>query len=135
LLRVYAKNDPMVLLNSLIRVFEEKALVELLEGLDLSKEQGKEFIDAISVDVTRPVGYLDLQYKPGLRIAQTRVPNEHRLTVPELICVPALLVCSNVERNVQPAHNFRVQLNARAFVDFAAQTLKARRRDRDGRRR
>jgi hypothetical protein len=126
LLRSYAKDDPLILLNSLVRVIEENALVELLEGLKLSQEQGRDFIGAISTDVTKPVGYLDLQYKPGLRIAQTPVPDERRLTVPELIYVPALVVSSNIERNVQSAHNFRIELNARAFVDFAARTLKAR---------
>ena len=126
LLRGYAKNDPMILLNSLVRVIEHEAFVELLERLGLSKEQATEFIEAISTDVTERVGFLDLQYKPGLRIAPTFVPNQHRFTVPEVIYVPALVVSSNIERNIQSAHNFRIELNARAFVDFAGRTLKAR---------
>jgi hypothetical protein len=125
LLRSYSASDPTVLLNSLVRVSDRDALIELLGDLGISKEQARDFIDVVSVDLKNP-GYLDLQYRPFLRIAQTWNPEEQRLTKPEIIHLPAILCTSNVGRNVQSANKFRLKLNARVFVDAVFQALRSR---------
>lgn len=125
LLRGYSKSDPTILLNSLVRAASEESMVEFVEGLGISKEQARDFLDVVSADV-RDLGYFDLQYWPFLRIAQTLIPKEHALTKPEIIHLPALVCSSNVLRNVQSANKFRVQLNASIFVDVTARTFSRR---------
>jgi hypothetical protein len=79
----------------------------------------------MSADLRRPLGYLDLQYRPALRIAQTFNPQEGRLTKPEIVFLPAILVTSNVARNLQAGNKLRFELNAEAFVDLVARTFKS----------
>jgi hypothetical protein len=126
LLRDYAASDPLILMNSLVRVIGEESMRELFEGLELSKEQGQEFLEVISTDVRKRLGFLDLQYRPALRIAETWIPTEQRATEREVVYVPALVITSNVARNVQSANQFRIELNAKSFVGIAAETLRAR---------
>jgi hypothetical protein len=96
LLRAYSKSDPTILLNSLVRVIDEESMVEFVKGFGVSKQQASDFLGVISADVRHHLGYLDLQYRPALRIAQTLIPNEHVLTRPEIIKLPALIVTSNI---------------------------------------
>jgi hypothetical protein len=69
------------------------------------------------------LGYLDLQYRPFLRIAVTRMPKSGIVTPPEVVYVPALLCVSNVLRNVQSANKLRLKVNASAFVDVVHDIL------------
>jgi hypothetical protein len=126
LLRDYGKADPKVLMNSLVRVIGAGSMTALLQGLGISEEQAKEFLDAISIDVERPSGFLDLQYRPALRIAPTWIRNEKRMTEREIVYLPALVITSNVARNVQSANRFRVELNAKSFVETTAHSLRER---------
>jgi hypothetical protein len=123
--RPYAKNDPTVLLNSIVRAADEEQMVDLVAGLGLSDDQAREFVSLMSADLRRQLGYLDLQYRPALRIAQTFNPQEGRLTKPEIVFLPALIVTSNVARNLQSENKLRFELNAEAFVDLVAQTFRS----------
>jgi len=122
LLRPYARQDSTILFNSLVRVLAEKNMVELITSMGVTEEQAREFIRLVSADVHR-LGYLDLQYRPFLRIAVTRMPKKGIVTPPEVVYVSALLCVSNVLRNVQSANKLRLKVNASAFVDIVANIL------------
>ena len=124
LLRSYAKDDATMLMNSVVLATGEDTMVEFIEGLGLSKEEAADFLEILSADV-RHLGFLDLQYQPSLRIAQTPIPESGVLTKPELVYLPTLLCTSNVLRNVQAARKFRVDWNSRIFVEAIAQKLKS----------
>ena len=101
-------------------------MVELLQSLGLSEEQARDFLSVISTDLVHESGYPDLQYRPALRIAQSLDPSRNALTPPEIIHLPAIICTSNVQRNVQSANKFRVELNAQVFVENASRTLRSR---------
>jgi hypothetical protein len=82
--------------------------------MGVTEEQAREFIRLVSADVHR-LGYLDLQYRPFLRIAVTRIAKKGIVTPPEVVYVPALLCVSNILRNVQSANKLRLKANANAF--------------------
>jgi hypothetical protein len=124
--RPYSKNDPTVLLNSTVRATDEELMADFVTGFGLSKDQAREFLSLISADLRHGLGYLDLQYRPALRIAQTFDPKEGSLTKPEVVFLPALMVTSNVARNLQAGNKLRFKLNAEAFVDLVAQTFRSR---------
>jgi hypothetical protein len=105
LLRTYSKDDPTILLNSLVRVTAAESMVELIEGCGVSKQQARDFLGVISADVNQGFGYLDLQYRP----AQTLIPEEGKLAIPEVVHLPVLVVTANVLRNIQAANKFRVE--------------------------
>ena len=46
--RPYAKNDPTVLLNSIVRSADEEQMVDLVAGLGLSNDQAREFVSLMS---------------------------------------------------------------------------------------
>jgi len=109
----------------MVRAADEEQMVDLVAGLGLSDDQAREFVSLMSTDLRWPVGYLDLQYKPALRIAQTFNPQEGRLTKPEIVFLPAILVTSNVARNLQAGNKLRFEMNAEAFVDLVARTFRS----------
>ena len=125
MLREYSESDPTLFLNSLVRVVGEDSMAELVQNLGTSSAEAGEFLQIASADVRR-LGYLDLQYRPFLRIAQTRIPSKNKVTKPEIIYLPALVCVSNVVRNVQSANKFRIEINARIFVEAVTRALKAR---------
>src|ERR1700721_2283170 len=87
--------------------------------MGVTEEQAREFIRLVSADVHR-LGYLDLQYRPFLWIAVTRIAKKGIVTPPEVVYVPALLCVSNIFRNVQSANKLRQKANRNAFVQFVA---------------
>ena len=123
ILRPYDRQDSTILFNSLVRVLTEQNMVGLITSMGVTEEQAREFIGLVSADVHR-LGYLDLQYRPFLRIAVTRIPKKGIVTPPEVVYVPALLCISNVLRNVQSANKLRLKANANAFVDVVANVLR-----------
>ncbi len=125
LLGAYSKRDLTLLLNSLVRSLDEQSAFELLRAFGISEDQAKDFFSLISADANH-LGYLDLQYRPFLRIAETPVPWTGNSTKPQFLFAPALVSNSNVQRNVQSANRFRVESNARLFVDLVAAALRSR---------
>jgi hypothetical protein len=47
------------------------------------------------------------------------------VTEPEVVFLPALIVTSNLARNLQSGNKLRFELNAEAFVDFVARTFRS----------
>lgn len=125
LCRPYAKSDPTVLLNSTVRAADEEQMVELVAGVGLSNDEAREFVALVSANLRHQIGYLDLQYRPALRIAQTFEPREGKLTKPEILFLPALIATSNVARNLQSENKLRFDSNAKAFVDLVKQTFES----------
>lgn len=125
LLRTHGATDPVILLNSLVRTAHYESTLEFLMGLGVSREQAEEFFGLVSADV-KNLGYLDLQYRPFLRIAQTAIPGTSHRTQPETIHLPTLVCTSNVARNLQSANKIRLDFNARVFADAVVQTLRSR---------
>lgn len=124
LVRDASKNDSLMLLNSLVRLGSEEAIVELSRELGVSSEQGTDFLRVVSADV-KQLGYFDLQYRPFLRIAQSFNPKTGRSTEAEVLHLPAVVCTSNVLRNVQAANNIRNAANASVFVQATAHALRA----------
>ncbi len=58
--RAYGKEDPTILLNSLVRATDHESMVQFIEGLGVSRQQAIEFLEVIGVDVSHYRGYLDL---------------------------------------------------------------------------
>jgi len=126
LLRAFTRQDSTILLNSIVRAFDQAGMEEFVEALGVTRQQAKEFLESISIDVKANHRHLDLQYHPALRIAQTFIPNESRWTPREMVYLPSLLATSNIARNIQSAGRFRLELNAEAFVYNTVQTLRTR---------
>lgn len=123
--RPFSQTNPTALLNSMLRVMEEGAATDFVAGLGLTREQAREFVMLISTDTREKTGYLDLQYRPALRIAQTWNPKDRRPTPPEVVFLPAVLATSNVARNLQAGNKLRFALNADSFVEMVSRTLKS----------
>ena len=122
LLRPYDRRDSTIVRNSLVRVLAEENMLELITSLGVTEQQAREFMGLVSGDVHK-LGYLDLQYRPFLRVAVTKMPKRGIITPPEVVYVPALLCVSNVLRNVQSANKLRLKVNASAFVDVIRDIL------------
>ena len=123
--RPYSKSDPTVMLNSILPVIEDETMAQFVAQLGLSKEQAQDFLRLVSADLRHRVGYLDLQYRPALRIAQAFHPDEERWTKPEIVFLPAVVVTTNMARNLQAGNKLRFEFNAHVFVDVVAQGLKS----------
>ena len=122
-LRKYDQGDATILLNSLVRVFRAREMIEMVMSMGISEQQAQEFLRLVSADV-RNLGYFDLQYRPFLRIASTIVPNKGISTPPEIVLVPAVVAVSNELRNVQSANRIRLESTAKAFVEVIGDILR-----------
>jgi hypothetical protein len=105
--------DSATLFNSLFRVAKEQDLVDLIASIGIGTEEAHEFLELVSADVQR-LPYLDLQYRPFLRIATATVGGY--TSPPEIVHVPALVAFANVLRNVQSANQLRLTENAELLV-------------------
>jgi hypothetical protein len=123
-LRPYARRDPMLFLNSLVRVTLEDNMVNVIASLGIEREHVLEFLRLVSADVHR-LGYYDLQYRPFLRIATTTLPQIDFTSRHEIVHPSALVAVSNIIRNVQSANQIRFSSNASIFVDVVADMFRA----------
>lgn len=123
----HAESNPRAVLNSLVSVSTEEALVSLIKNMGFTEAQVVDFFDLVSADV-RDLGYFDLQYRPILKIAQNILRLEGKLveTPPEIISVSGLILLSNILRNLQTSNQIRFKANAEAFVEIVARMIKTK---------
>jgi hypothetical protein len=108
------------LYNSVLRVAKEEDLSELVATMGIERGKVTEFLRLVSAD-TQHLGYLDLQYRPFLRIMPSPIGND---TSPrEIVYVPALVGFANALRNVQSANQLRLKRNAELLVEATADVL------------
>jgi hypothetical protein len=124
-LKSYARHDPMLFVNSLVRVSTEDNILDLIAVLGVQREQSREFLRLVSADVHR-LGYYDLQYRPFLRVAAVTLPKMGFTSQPEIVHASAVVAVSNIVRNVQSANQIRLRSNASIFVDVVADMFKSR---------
>jgi hypothetical protein len=113
--------DSATLFNSILRVSKEQDLINLIASIGIAEEQACEFLRLVSADAKR-LGYLDLQYRPFLRIAASTLGGF--TSPPEIVHIPALVGFANVLRNVQSANQLRLTENAKFFVEAVAELLR-----------
>ena len=118
--RSFKNIDSATLFNSLFRVAKERDLIDLIVSIGIDGEEAREFLKLVSADVHH-LGYLDLQYRPFLRIAAATMGGY--TSPPEIVHVPALVAFANVLRNVQSANQLRLTENAELFVVAVADVL------------
>jgi hypothetical protein len=122
-LRPFAKSDPTILCNSLVRIAKERDIVSMMTEVGIESKKASEFLRLVTADVHR-LGYFDLQYRPFLRIATATVGNF--TSPPEILHLAAVVGVSNALRNVQSSNKLRLATNADVFADAVAQRLKSR---------
>jgi hypothetical protein len=105
-IRPYVKQDYVAFLNSLVRFTKDTATVELLSTLGFAPSEANAFLELVTARVS-DLGYYDLQYRPYLRIAPTKVAHLQIQTPPETLHLPALVATTNILRNVQMANRIR----------------------------
>ncbi len=118
--RSFKDIGPAILFNSVFRVAKEQDLLDLIVSIGISAEEAREFLRLVSADVQH-LGYLDLQYRPFLRIAAATLGGY--TSPPEIVYVPALVAFANVLRNVQSANQLRLTQNADLLVVAVADVL------------
>ncbi len=118
--RSFENMDPSTLFNSVLRIAKEKDLVALVASMGIKEEEISEFLRLVAAD-TRRLGYLDIQYRPFLRLAPSTLGGY--TSPPEILHVPALVGFANVLRNVQSANQLRLPRNAELFVEAVADLL------------
>jgi hypothetical protein len=122
-LRPFAKSDPTLLCNSLVRITKEADLVTMMTEVGIDSKKAAEFLRLVSADVRR-IGYFDLQYRPFLRIATATVGNV--TSPPEIMHISAVVGVSNVLRNVQSSNKLRLSANAEVFAEAVGHQLRSR---------
>jgi hypothetical protein len=115
-LKQFAKEDRTILFNSLLRVIEEKELIDLLCRVGVKESEAREFLDLVAADVYN-LRYFDIQYRPLLRIAPWTDPNSGAVTKSEIVYISGLVYLSNVLRNIQFSNQIRLKSSAGMFVE------------------
>ena len=119
----FAKSDPTMMFNSLVRIAKEEDMVGMMTEIGIDPAKAREFLRLVAADVHN-IGYFDLQYRPLLRIATATVGG---LTSPqEILHLAALVGVSNILRNVQSANKLRLATNAEFFAEAVAGALRGR---------
>ena len=123
--RRYSNSDYTTLLNSLVRVVPEQGILDMITAVGVDDAQAKDFLRLVAANVHR-LGYLDLQYRPFLRIAVVDIPLDGYIPHSEIVYTSGLAATSNILRNVQIANQLRLAQLPSIFVDVVADLLRER---------